>query len=56
MRLLDLPMRTSYCLWRSAGRFDEFDRNEFFAASGESKKRIFKHKYECKSAGHYRGQ
>lgn len=44
MRLLTYQMPDELVAIASAGEFDEFDLNEFFAASGERKKAQFKHK------------
>lgn len=46
MRLLTYQMPDELVAIASAGEFDEFDLNEFFAASGEGKKAQFKHKYD----------
>jgi len=44
MRLLTYQMPDELVAIASAGEFDEFDLNEFFAATGEGKKAQFKHK------------
>jgi hypothetical protein len=44
MRLLTYKMPDELLTLASGGEFDEFDLNEFFAASGEGKKAQFKHK------------
>jgi hypothetical protein len=44
MRLLTYQMPDELLTVASGGEFDEFDLNEFFAASGEGKKAQFKHK------------
>jgi hypothetical protein len=44
MRLLTYQMPDELVAIASTGEFDEFDLNEFFAASGEGKKAQFKHK------------
>jgi hypothetical protein len=44
MRLLTYQMPDELLTVASAGEFDEFDLNEFFAASGAAKKAEFKHK------------
>src|SRR5262249_40838627 len=44
MRLLTYQMRDELVAIASAGEFDEFDLNEFFAATGTRKSAQFKHK------------
>lgn len=44
MRLLTYQMPPEITVVASAGEFDEFDLNEFFAATGVDKKAQFKHK------------
>jgi len=44
MRLLTYQMPDELVAIANAGEFDEFDLNEFFAASGEGNKAQFKHK------------
>lgn len=44
MRLLTYQMPEELVSIANAGEFDEFDLNEFFAATGESKRASFKHK------------
>lgn len=44
MRLLTYQMPDELLAIASSGEFDEFDLNEFFAATGEGKKAAFKHK------------
>jgi hypothetical protein len=44
MRLLTYQMPDELVAVASAGEFDEFDLNEFFAATGTGKKAAFKHK------------
>ena len=44
MRLLTYQMPDELLAIASAGEFDEFDLNEFFAASGTGKGAQFKHK------------
>jgi hypothetical protein len=44
MRLLTYQMPDELLAIASAGEFDEFDLNEFFAASGTGKSAQFKHK------------
>ncbi len=44
MRLLTYQMPDELLAIASAGEFDEFDLNEFFAAEGKDSKAIFKHK------------
>lgn len=46
MRLLTYQMPDELLAIASGGEFDEFDLNEFFAASGEGKKARFKHESE----------
>lgn len=44
MRLLTYQMPEELVSIANAGEFDEFDLNEFFAATGEGKHAVFKHK------------
>lgn len=44
MRLLTYQMPDELLAIASSGEFDEFDLNEFFAATGEGRKATFKHK------------
>jgi hypothetical protein len=46
MRLLTYQMPEELVAIASAGEFDEFDLNEFFAATGSGKQACFKHKDE----------
>ena len=56
MRLLTYQMPDELLTVASAGEFDEFDLNEFFAATGTGKRsRSSSTRATCKVAGHYPG-